>query len=671
MKKITLLFALVIISFWGFSQEFISEDFSGSFPPTDWTIDAHSANWSQNSTENAGGSAPEAKFYYNPSFNGVSRLISPVIDLSGINSVVFSFKHMLDNYDATQYELKAATTSDGGNTWNEIWSVNPSGDIPAETQLITITNSDVGSADFQVAIIFDGNSYNIDNWYIDDVLLFAPLDLDASMNDITMPTMIAEPTEVTGSFTNMGNQTIYDFNINWQVDGGEIFTTSYSGETVDPLGSFDFTCTDLFMAPIGSYTMNVWISDVNGGEDDNPDNNLASIMISIPSFVVSQKPAFEEFTSSTCAPCASFHNTFVPWCEDHTDEIVLVKYQMNWPGSGDIYYTEQGGVRRNYYGVTWVPWLNLNGSTIGTNLAEVNAGFDEAITHNSTYKIASSFELVGSQITVNANILPFAGQEGMRVHMIVFENETTGNIGSNGETSFEHVMMRMIPDADGTQENFADRAPLGFTGTFDMSTTNVEELDDLSVAILVQHESSQEVLQAAYGIKDAVFATEDNLISLYYDNTEIPNFDPDELNYSVQLPEGTTTTPVISTGGAVDENATIVIVQPLNPNGTGTVDVFAEDLLTHKQYTINFSVVGIDENNTSNVNIYPNPTKDFVYITGVEDAEVEIVSLDGKVIKSIYINDNAKINLKGLEKGVYLLHIVSETTSVHKRIVIK
>ncbi|MEZ5197672.1 MAG: hypothetical protein R2764_15170 [Bacteroidales bacterium] len=37
--------------------------------------------------------------------------------------------------------------------------------------------------------------------------------------------------------------------------------------------------------------------------------------------------------------------------------MTLVKYQMNWPGVGDPYYTE-GGAERNYYGVSWVlGWL--------------------------------------------------------------------------------------------------------------------------------------------------------------------------------------------------------------------------------------------------------------------------------------------------------------------------
>ncbi len=45
---------------------------------------------------------------------------------------------------------------------------------------------------------------------------------------------------------------------------------------------------------------------------------------------------------------------------DNPGEYSLIKYQMNWPGNGDPYYTEEGGVRRDYYGVSSVPDLYIN-----------------------------------------------------------------------------------------------------------------------------------------------------------------------------------------------------------------------------------------------------------------------------------------------------------------------
>src|SRR5512145_2956383 len=168
MKKIYFLAMLMAVSCWVSAQTFVSEDFSsGDMPPAGWTIDAHAVNWSADASTNAGGVAPEAVFFYDPSFNAASRLISPAIDLTGYTSVKLMFKHFLDDYEGAGYSLGVATRS-GGGTWNTAWSVNPTGDIGPEEIVVDITNADVGAADFQFCIYFSGNSYNLDYWYIDD-----------------------------------------------------------------------------------------------------------------------------------------------------------------------------------------------------------------------------------------------------------------------------------------------------------------------------------------------------------------------------------------------------------------------------------------------------------------------------------------------------------------------
>ena len=58
---------------------------------------------------------------HNPTFVGISRFVSPAVDLTGKNNVVVSFKHYLDNYSGS-HTIGIATTSDGGATWNDAWS---------------------------------------------------------------------------------------------------------------------------------------------------------------------------------------------------------------------------------------------------------------------------------------------------------------------------------------------------------------------------------------------------------------------------------------------------------------------------------------------------------------------------------------------------------------------
>jgi len=78
-------------------------------------------------------------------------------------------------------------------------------------------------------------------------------------------------------------------------------------------------------------------------------------------------------------PCAGFNSSFVPWCETHADDITLVKYQMDWPSPGDPYYTEEGGIRKTYYGISAVPNIVGNGEVFSASMSNVNNFYNEAI----------------------------------------------------------------------------------------------------------------------------------------------------------------------------------------------------------------------------------------------------------------------------------------------------
>jgi len=148
----------------------LDEDFVGTFPPDGWTLSGQNAgNWTQSATNNSGGSSPEAKFTWLPSFTGVSRLVSPIMNTSGSTSLDFEFRHFLNDYSGSGYSISVRTTSDGGSTWNTAWDVTPSGDIGPELKQLTISTSDVGSQNFQIALVFDGYSFNLDYWYIDNI----------------------------------------------------------------------------------------------------------------------------------------------------------------------------------------------------------------------------------------------------------------------------------------------------------------------------------------------------------------------------------------------------------------------------------------------------------------------------------------------------------------------
>jgi hypothetical protein len=384
-------------------------------------------------------------------------------------------------------------------------------------------------------------------------------------------------------------------------------------------------------------------------------------------------PCFEEFTSSTCAPCAAFNSGFVPWCQSHDDQITLVKYQMNWPGAGDPYYTPEGGVRRDYYGVGWVPWLETNGSFVNTDVASVQAAFDQAITKPGLMDIVASHTLSGTVINVTAAVLPFANFTNLRVHIIVFEYITTQNTGTNGETEFHHVMMKMMPDAYGTTVNFSDRVPYTLTLSADLAGTNVEEYSDLGVLVLVQDFTSKEIYQSVYSVKDAAYNTEAHLSSIEVDGSAISGFDPNIFTYDYTMPSGTITVPEV-VGIPMDPNATVIVVPAYVLPGTTTIDVFGEDLLSHIIYSVNFAwPVGQIENKLDPIKLYPNPSAGILYISGANHSRILVFSASGVELVRYDDFTGTSLNLNSLLSGVYSLNILKADGSVikHKVVIVK
>ena len=499
MKK-TLLFAFALLFATATMAQnrsvLLQESFDGASMPAGWTIAGlGQSNWNISATNNAGGEANEIWLYYGPQFNGISRLVSPVVDLTGLNSVIISFKHCLDNYSGS-HTLGIATTSDGGTTWNEGWSQIYSSDgVYAVTQ--EITTPDVGSANFQFCIFYSGNSYNIDNWFFDDIMVFTLENLDLAITSTSLPAIMP-----TGDLTvdmnvmNYGVTPITSIEASYEVSGMETVNQTFT-VNLAPLATTTLTFDAVAAMNIpGGYVVTLTIVKVNGQDDDVSDNNMLVKSVSIPLDNVQRIPMIEHFSSSTCGPCVNVNNQMNTFCNNNPGRYTYTKYQMNWPGNGDPYYTQEGGVRRAYYGVSAVPDIYLDG--VGTNNAAVNqATFNQHAEEPGYFDVRGSFTVEGNNIHIFADVMPYVDVEA-RVYVSINEKVTYGNVGSNGETEFHHVFMKMMPNGEGSTVAFNAGELQRLEFTQDMSGTHVEEMSDLEVSIWVQNHGSKYVYNSHF-----------------------------------------------------------------------------------------------------------------------------------------------------------------------------
>ena len=259
----------------------LSESFNGSNIPSGWTIAGMGQNnWTISETRNAGGEKNELMLKHNPTFIGISRFVSPALDLTGKSNVVVSFKHYLDNY-AGSHTIGIATTSDGGTTWNDAWSETYQADGRYEVRQLVET-SDIGQANVQFGIYYSGNSLNIDYWYFDDIVIYNLEDSDGDLDAIEVPDLVTIGyNTVAFRLINKGSHVITSLEASYQFEGHELVTETF-GTNMEPLTAETFTFTSPTLLEADNYLLTVSLLKVNGATDDDPENNVLSKTVSVP-----------------------------------------------------------------------------------------------------------------------------------------------------------------------------------------------------------------------------------------------------------------------------------------------------------------------------------------------------------------------------------------------------
>jgi PKD repeat protein len=83
--------------------------------------------------------------------------------------------------------------------------------------------------------------------------------------------------------------------------------------------------------------------------------------------------------------------------------------------------------------------------------------------------------------------------------------------------------------------------------------------------------------------------------------------------------------------------------------------------------------VGVKENHDETIIIYPNPATNSVQIQAQNEIEeISVFDLGGKELEHFYPNGNQYLlNTQHLEKGIYILHIVSDHQLLNKKLIIQ
>ena len=348
-----------------------------------------------------------------------------------------------------------------------------------------------------------------------------PSALDMKGVDMTTPSTIIlanGPVTVSGKLQNMGTTTVTSMDVNYSVDGGATVTESLSGLSLATGDYYDFNHgTTWSPTAAGVYDIAVWATNINGASDMNTANDMVSGQVTVYDNATIKRPMLESFTSSTCGPCVAGNVNVASVLTAYSDDqYSLLKYQMSWPGSGDPYYTLEGGDRRTYYNVNAVPDFILDGNVWqGNSSSLLNSQVDAVLANPTFAEISSYFTVTGQTVDITVSINPIGDfANSLTLYTAIYEIKTYNNVGSNGETEFGNVMKKMVPGSMGfalptlqtgvaVVENFSHTFQGSYTlppdanSPIDHTTQHsIEDFNNLGVVTWIQDDATKEVIQS-------------------------------------------------------------------------------------------------------------------------------------------------------------------------------
>lgn len=342
---------------------------------------------------------------------------------------------------------------------------------------------------------------------------------DIGIETIGVPA-VSTPGNVTisGTVRNFGTESVSSFTLDYTVDNGtpvqQVFATN-----VAVGGTAPFSFTTPWNAMPGTHDLDLDLSGVSN--DAIASNNTASQEVAVATQIGTRLPLLEQFTSSTCGPCASLNDaagftdlleTLNPNSQTNA-ELAVVKYQYDFPGQGDHAYNAEVGSRVfGWYFTTsiGIPEVFINADYITNNGTLLNPNNILAYQDDpAVIDISATHTVVdGNEITVDVTVNPYIDLNAkLYIYLLEKHYEATNHSSfSNGETDFYHIFRKMLPNQNGTTLNLTAGTPFttqrSYTATINPNLPTQGSYDfhagtELEVIAFVQKPSDKTIYNAA------------------------------------------------------------------------------------------------------------------------------------------------------------------------------
>ncbi|MEG0188863.1 MAG: T9SS type A sorting domain-containing protein, partial [Algoriella sp.] len=169
--------------------------------------------------------------------------------------------------------------------------------------------------------------------------------------------------------------------------------------------------------------------------------------------------------------------------------------------------------------------------------------------------------------------------------------------------------------------------------------------------------------------KKNIACVNDNILVNYTDysendNKKIVSIKNDKIiEYSLSLDNSTNIHTYLSGEMIYNSKLKKLFINP--DNELAVADFYLEDLNT-EDLNVN--------NNLKSLQLYPNPADNIVNIKSLSNLQtLTVIDFTGRVLKEQKnINQkDVKLNISGIPKGIYIIHVKTEQESVSKKLIVK
>lgn len=462
-------------------EAFGFELFEGEFPPGGWELvnpNAGSITFSKyvgaNGPSIGGNASAMIDFYSYSSTGHRDSLFTPVYQVTAVSDS-FKFDWAYAQYSASYRDsLIVLMSADGGTTFPYVLFRRGGATLataPSTTDPFVPANSSQWGK-FSVSLIGQASvcfvfvTYNAygNNLYIDNVSVGTQVTQDVT--PVSIVNIAPDTTYSTGSgsygvmpevvIANLGTSDIVtSFDVTMTMAPG-----GYSSTKNVPLlnsgASTVVTFDNLTVTPGNPMNFTVYTSLAGDSLADN--DTLHQYSMILPG--TSRNVLLEEWTSSTCGPCAANNPTIVAFVETNWDDIVAVKYHVGWPAPGNdpmyLHNPTQSYDRRYYYGVNAAPTVIMDGQVYPAYPYSTPGSLEDAFGQRSPKGSPVEVTVTSSRIAIDSiraevtvDVLSPLTEGAFYVRVQAIER-LIWYTGPNGEPEHYDVFRRSYPGSTGT-----------------------------------------------------------------------------------------------------------------------------------------------------------------------------------------------------------------------------